>query len=385
MFKKFDFNQRFKFDYILFICVVFLNIMSVLMVYSASNYNGTVTYGNAYYFSNKQIVGVVMGLVSLFIFYVMRIEFLEKIKWYILAFCFLTLALIFVPGLGATKYGATRWIGIGGFTFQPSEIAKFGYIIFAASYMSKNQHKIKTFKGILPVILVGIGFCVLIILEPNMSITVCMGLLMLSLMFIGGASLKHIMVILIPILIALPLLIVIEPYRMERLMAFLDPWSSPKDEGYQLIQSLYALGSGGWFGVGLFNSRQKFNFLPFSESDFIFSIIGEELGFIGAIFIIVIYLIIIYRGILIAISATNRFHSFFASGITAIIGIQVAVNIAVVTGTIPPTGLPLPFMSSGSTSIIAFMGAVGILLNISNKNKTFGVMQIEPKFIVKKN
>lgn len=372
MIKKLFDKENFKFDYLLLGLIIALNIISVVMVHSASYYNAKVNFNNPFYYTIKQIIGVSLGFVFLLVFYFMNLEFLDKARWYILIVSIVLLVLVFIPIFSTTKYGATRWLNLGFVTIQPSEIAKFAYIVFSSSYLYKNQDKIKTFKGILPIIIVGLIYAVLIILEPNMSITVCMGLLMLSFMLIGGAKIKHILVVLVPIMIILPLLIILEPYRLLRLMAFLNPWASPKGEGYQLIQSLYALSNGGLFGVGLFNSRQKFNFLPFAESDFIFAIIGEELGFFGCFFISLIYIAVIYRGVIIAVSSVNKYYCFLASGITSIIAIQVLVNIAVVTGTIPPTGLPLPFISSGSTSIITFMSFAGILLNISRqKNKNF--------------
>jgi cell division protein FtsW len=231
--------------------------------------------------------------------------------------------------------------------------------------MSENRDKMKTFKGLLPVLITGGATCVLIILEPNLSITICVGLTMLTMLFVGGARLKHFILIFIPIMALVPLLILMEPYRLNRLAAFLHPWASPLKEGYQLIQSFFALGSGGWFGVGLFNSRQKYNFLPFAESDFIFSIIGEELGFVGCVVVIAVFLLIIIRGFKIAVSAPDRFGCYLATGISSIIAIQLLINIAVVTGSIPPTGLPLPFLSAGSSSLLVFMAATGILLNIS--------------------
>lgn len=211
--------------------------------------------------------------------------------------------------------------------------------------------------------------CLLIILEPNMSITVCMGMLMLSVLFAAGMKIKHFMVILVPALLLGVGLILIEPYRLNRLSAFLNPWASPKGEGYQLLQSLYALGSGGWFGVGLFQSRQKFAFLPFSESDFILSIIGEEVGFVGLIALFALLFFIIFRGIRIASRSKNVFGYLMAVGITMIFGIQVVVNALVVSGSIPPTGLPLPLVSSGNTAIIVFMAGFGILYNISKHNR----------------
>ncbi|MEG2014291.1 MAG: FtsW/RodA/SpoVE family cell cycle protein [Clostridia bacterium] len=216
----------------------------------------------------------------------------------------------------------------------------------------------------------GILICALIIIEPNMSITICIGATMLAVLFFGGIRVRNLVIILVPLLLCIPLLIVIEPYRLQRLLAFINPWASPKDEGYQLIQSLYALGSGGWFGVGLFNSRQKYKFLPFAESDFVFSIIGEEIGLIGCLFVMSLFVIVILRGIKIAVSAENKYKCYLSGGITAIIAVQSLINFAVVTGCIPPTGLPLPFVSYGGTSLVMFLTAVGALLNISRSNNS---------------
>ena len=223
-------------------------------------------------------------------------------------------------------------------------------------------------KGVLPVLIVGVIFCALIIIEPNMSITMCVALLMLALVFLSGTNLKQLTVVLIPFVIAVPLMIILEPYRLKRLSAFIDPWASPKGEGYQLIQSLYALGNGGLFGTGLFNSTQKYRFLPFAESDFILSIIGEELGFLGLLAFFLCCGFIIYRGFKIAGACKDRFGYLLASGFTLVYGIQVVINALVVSGTIPPTGLPLPLISSGNTSLIITMASMGVLYNLSKQN-----------------
>ena len=226
----------------------------------------------------------------------------------------------------------------------------------------------RTFKGMLPVLAAGGAICVLIILEPNMSVTMCVGLLMLAMIFLAGMKLRYFLFILVPALVAVPVLIIMEPYRLLRLSAFIDPWASPKNEGYQLIQSLYALGNGGWFGTGLFRSRQKYRFLPFAESDFILSIIGEEFGFVGIFILFLICGVLIYKGIKIAAEADDFFSFLLASGITLVYGIQTVINALVVSGTIPPTGLPLPLVSSGNTSLIITMASMGILYGISRKN-----------------
>lgn len=366
---KMQVKRKNSIDFCLLFTMLILVVIGAVFVYSASSYSASLQLKDSFYYLKKQIIGIVLGLISCVAFSFIDYKKLEKTKYVLAILSIVLLVLVFIPKIGTSKYGARRWINLGFFTVQPSEIAKFALIIFAAGYMSKNATKVRTFRGILPVILLGIVFCGLIIMEPNMSITMCMGLLLLFMLYIGGASFKHLLMLIIPLIVAVPLLIVVEPYRMKRLLAFLDPWAESSSTGYQLVQSLYALGSGGLFGVGLFNSRQKYLFLPFAESDFIFSIIGEELGFLGCVLVLILFVILIYRIIKIACNASTRFGSLLASGIASIIGIQVLLNVAVVTGSIPPTGLPLPFMSAGSTSLLVFMSAIGLVLNIDRQNK----------------
>ncbi len=348
----------------LMFCTFLLVIIGFIFVYSASSYSAKLNYNNEYYFLTKQIIGAVLGLVAMFLTSKIDYKIYQKYKFPILITGIILLSLVFIPGLGVSNYGAQRWIRLPGFTIQPSEIAKFCFVIFCAGYCAKNKDIMTTFKGILPILIFGGMMCVLIMLEPNMSITICVGLTMFVMLFVGGARIKYFLILSIPVILLGVMLVIIEPYRMERLIAFINPWANPQGEGYQLIQSLYSLSSGGLFGVGLFNSRQKYLFLPFSESDFIFSIIGEETGFMGCLLIILIFAFIIYEGIKIAYHAKDRFGCYLASGIVSIIGIQVLINIAVVTGSIPPTGVPLPFISAGSTSLVVFMASIGVLLNI---------------------
>ncbi len=358
-------DKRNKIDLPLLVITVALVGFGILMVYSASSYGAEITYGNKYYYMFKQMIGAVLGFMAMFALTFIDYNFLRKIRYIILAVSYVLLVLVFIPGVGVENYGARRWINLPFFTLQASEISKFAFIIFTASYMAKNHGKMNTFRGIIPILVVGLSTCVLIILEPNMSITICMGLLMFAMMFVGGARIKHFIFIALPLVAAVVVLILIEPYRLSRLMAFIDPWKSPLGEGFQLIQSLYSLGSGGLFGLGLFNSRQKYLFLPFSESDFIFSIIGEELGLFGCLAVISAYVFLIYRAVKIAQQSNDRFGCYLASGVAAIIAIQVLVNIAVVTGSIPPTGLPLPFISAGSSSLIVFCASIGILQSVA--------------------
>lgn len=347
------------------VCLVTaLVTLGLVFVYSASMYSAQKDFGDKYYFLNKQIVGALVGAAAMTGAAFFPAEKLKKAAVPLFIASVVLLGLVFVPGLGIENYGAKRWIGVGGFSFQPSEIAKFAFVILASAYMAKRPADMKKFRGILAVAAMGVTVCLLVIAEPNMSITMCVALVMVAMMFIGGAKIRHLAMCLLPLAVAVPLLIAVEPYRMARLMAYLDPWASPKGEGYQLIQSFYALGSGGWFGVGLFNSRQKFDFLPFAESDFIFAVIGEEIGFVGAVGVLCLYAALIYFGVKIARNAVSRFQCYLASGVTCVIAIQTLLNIAVVTGTIPPTGLPLPFASSGGTSLMVFMAAAGVLVSV---------------------
>ena len=296
---------------------------------------------------------------------------LKKIRYPLLIISLVALVLVFTP-FGVENYGAKRWIKFFGITIQPSEIVKFAFVVYAAAYFSNKPERALSFAGILPVLGVGGGICVLIMLEPNMSITVCVGAIMLIMLFVAGVKFRHLAIIIAPLLVLAPVLIIIEPYRLKRLLAFINPWASPKGEGYQLLQSLYALGSGGLFGTGLFKSRQKYRFLPFAESDFILSIIGEELGFFGAAILFIVIGFLVYRGLVAAAKCKTYFGTLLGIGIISVFAVQAGVNALVVTGSIPPTGLPLPLISSGNTSIIVFLAAFGVLYNLSrDKDEIF--------------
>lgn len=355
-------------DVALIAVVALYALFGVVMVYSASSYNAQVLYGDEFYFFRKQLFGYVIGLIAMIgagFFDYRKLYSVKWVRWVVYFVPIVLLALVFVPGIGVSNYGATRWIGVGPLTVQPSELAKYGYVVFAAAYIAKDPSRVKSFFGILPLVGGGLLICVLIILEPNMSVTMLIAALMFSMIFLSGTRLINVFFLLIPFVIALPALIIAEPYRLLRLSAFLNPWASPQDEGYQLIQSLYALGNGGWFGVGLFNSRQKYRFLPFAESDFILSVIGEEFGLVGVLLLFLAAGFILYRGFKIASACDNLFGNLLASGITLVFGIQTLLNALVVSGSIPPTGLPLPLISSGNTSLIITMASVGVLYSIS--------------------
>ncbi len=365
--------KKSKNSIIILVCTLALGIFGCIMVYSASKYSAVVHYDDQFFYLKKQIIGVVIGLIGLVICSLVKHRIYKRFYWVFYFVGLVFLLLVFIPGLGKTSYGATRWIGIGSFTMQPSEIAKFCLVFFLAGYLSDGD-KLERWKHILITLSLGGIYCVLIMLEPNMSITMCVAFTLIFMLFLGGMRLKVFGMMIVPALALVVVLILIEPYRLSRIVAFINPWENPLDEGYQLIQSLYAIGSGGVWGVGLFNSRQAELFLPFSESDFIFSIIAEELGFVGCLILVAVFAILVITIFKVGMRAGNRFSSMLCFGIGAVISIQVILNIAVVTGSIPPTGLPLPFISAGSTSLLVFMSAIGVVLNVDkNNNSLFSI------------
>ena len=361
---------------LLIISTVAIAVFGCIMVYSASKYAATVQYNNQFFYLKKQIIGVVLGFIGLAITSLINNKVYKKCYWAFYVIGIIFLVLVFVPGLGKTSYGATRWIGFGSFTIQPSEIAKFCLVFFLSGYLADGD-KLSKVKHIIITLGAGAVYCVLIMLEPNMSITMCVAFTLIFMLFIGGLRLKVFGMLAIPAIALVVLLILIEPYRLNRIVAFLNPWKNPLDEGYQLIQSLYAIGSGGLWGVGLFNSRQAELFLPFSESDFIFSIIAEELGFMGCLLLVAVYIVLIATIFKVGMRSNNKFSAFLCFGIGAIISIQVLLNIAVVTGSIPPTGLPLPLISAGSTSLFVFLSAIGVVINTEKQNlKEMGLKKV---------
>lgn len=348
-----------KLRLMLFIPAITLSVLGLVMIYSASSYSAEVHYGDAFFYVKKQLLGFVPGLVLMYFAYKFPSERLKKLSTWALAVSVILLAAVFIPGLGQTSYGATRWINLGFITFQPSELAKFSLMLFLAKIYSEKPPKSVKYL-ILPFAATAIVLA-LIMAEPNMSVTLAIAVAVLLVTVAAGLDNKVVVALSLLALAAIPVLIVAEPYRVRRLLAFLDPWANPKDEGYQLIQSYYAIGNGGIFGVGLFNSRQKYLFLPFAESDFIFSVIAEELGVIGCIFVMALYLVFIYAGIKTAFMQKDAFSRLAAFGLTVMIAVQSLMNMAVVTGSVPPTGLPLPFVSAGGSSLMVFMTATGLL------------------------
>ena len=360
------------FDISIGIAGIVLSMLGLLFIYDASTYSAELQLGDGFHYVKTQAIALVLGIVLMTGIAFVDINKIKKSAPYVYIVSLILLGLVFVPVLGVESYGAKRWLNLGFFTIQPSEYAKFGMVIFMAKLLADSG--VDKFCKMLALFGVCGAVAVLLLLEPNMSITICVLLVAVIMIFIGGAKLKHLLTLGVPLIGAGVALVFSEPYRVRRLFAFIDPWASPLDEGYQLIQSYYALGSGGLFGIGIGNSRQKYLFLPFAESDFILSVIGEEIGLIGVLLIVAIFLFIVVKGFLVAFRAKDRFSCYVATGISAVIAVQTALNIAVVCGAVPPTGLPLPFISAGGSSLVAYMVAVGILMNISRQTRV-GVLE----------
>ncbi len=284
----------------------------------------------------------------------------------IVIICFVLLIIVLIPGVGLVRGGARSWLGVGAFSIQPSEFMKMAMIAFLAKYLSENQKKIVFFKkGLVPSLsLVMLAFG-MIMLQPDLGTGAVMVGTCIAMIFVAGARISHFVGLAMIGVVGFVGLIVSAPYRIKRITSFLDPWSDPLGSGFQIIQSLYAIGPGGLMGMGLGESRQKYFYLPEPQTDFIFAILSEELGFIGGVFVILLFGIMLWRGIKISLGAPDLFGSFLAVGIIVMIAIQVMINIGVVTGLMPVTGITLPFLSYGGSSLTLMLVSVGVLLNIS--------------------
>lgn len=364
-------NKKNHVDIALVIVTLILLSLGVIMVLSASAPSAFRTEGDSYFYFKKQAFYAIVGIVIMFA--TSRVDYKiyssKIIAYGLFGVAFLLLVAVLIPGIGVTVNDATRWIKIG-IQFQPSEIMKVALIILMSSLISSNPERLKKFwTGLVPYLaLVGV-IAVLLMKEPHMSATVIMVVIAGAILLVGGVNLKHILPFVPIAAIAGYILSVTSEYRWKRITIFLDPWQDPLGDGWQIIQSLYAICSGGLFGVGLGQSTQKYMYIPEPHNDFIFAIWSEEMGLFGVLLIMVLFAIFIWRGVMISIKAPDLFGSLLAIGITVMIGIQAVFSIAVVSSSMPVTGIPLPFFSYGGTALLILMFCVGILLNISRKAK----------------
>ncbi|MGE5559516.1 MAG: stage V sporulation protein E [Chloroflexota bacterium] len=353
-------------DFIIFVAVTVLLGIGVVMVYSASAVKSYATYGDSQYFLKRQLLWALLGMFAMIV--TMNIDYwhLRKLSRIGLVGSLALLALVLVPGIGREVNGATRWIAIGPAQIQPSELMKMALILFLADALATGKGRVKRLvPGLFPYLgLIGLIFF-LIIKEPDLGTALVTAATAVVVLFIGGAQLSHLVGLAAA---ALPVLVWVafsEEYRRNRLLSFINPWADRLNTGYHIIQSLYAIGSGGIFGLGLGKSRQKFFYLPEQHTDFIFAILGEELGFIGGAVVLGLFFLFLWRGYRVAINAPDAFSSLLAAGFTTLIAIQALMNIAVVTASIPITGVPLPFISYGGSSLTFSLVGIGVLLNIS--------------------
>jgi cell division protein FtsW len=345
--------------------VILLSGLGIIMVYSASSSIAMENHHNLYFYMKKQAIFCFISLCVMFVAASFPYQLYKHLAYVILFAAIALLVAVLFPALNVKAGGASRWLNLGGFTFQPAEFAKLALIIFLGYSLAKKEEMIKVFSvGFVPHVFIFMIFALLIIIQPDFGTIVVLGIITWGMMFIAGVKILH---LLSPAPLIIPLiyfLIVKVEYRLERILTFVNPWDDPYNTGYQITHSLKAFGSGGVFGKGIGLGMQKMHYLPEPHTDFIFSIIGEELGLIGVLFILFLYLILLIKGTSIAKKSKTLFGAVTASGLTLYIGIQVIINTGVALGVLPTKGLTLPFISYGGTSLVVNMAAMGILMNI---------------------
>jgi cell division protein FtsW len=357
-------------DRILLLTTILLLAIGLVMVFSASFVIAAEEMGDPYYFLKRQVIWTILGFIGLFIFSNIHYLFLKKLSLLILLVNFILLSLVFSP-LG-TNLGteASRWIALGPVILQPAEFSKLAFIIFTAAYMSSRSLNIRhTWTAtILPLVIAFAAF-VLIQLQPDLGTALVVLAGSFLVVFCAGVPVIKAASLSLLTMVPVAWMTMLQEYRMKRIFTFIDPWADPTGSGYQIIQSLYALGPGHIFGSGLGRSRQKLFYLPEPHNDFIFAVIGEELGFVGAVTVLLLYLVLIWRGMQISLRAPDLFGSLLAAGIIFVFAFQVLINIAVVTASMPVTGINLPLISAGGSSVFFTLISIGVLLNISKHTR----------------
>lgn len=359
-----------KVDYILLIAVITISLLGLFMIYSSSYVWAEYKFNDPYKFLKLQLIFLVAGYIIMII--VANIDYRKYLKGANIIFgvCFLLLILVLIPGIGTIRNGSRSWFGIGSFGIQPSEFTKLALIIFTSKYLTRNERNLKNIKsGVLPILTILILVFLLIMLQPDFGTGVVIVMSIVVLLFVSGVKMNFFIKLASLGLIGIVALIIMAPYRLQRILSFLNPWQDPLGSGFQIIQSLYAIGPGGLLGLGLGNSIQKHFYLPEPQTDFIFSIISEEFGFMGVLVVATLFITIIYRGFKIAMKCEDKFGKFLAFGITFGIAFQALLNLMVVVGLIPVTGVTLPFLSYGGSSLLITLVSIGILLNVSKYSK----------------
>jgi cell division protein FtsW len=355
-------------DKILVLTTLLLVVTGIIMVYSSSYIMAMKKFGDEYLFVKKHLVFTIVGLLSFVAAMQIPYRVYKKLAYPILLISIALLSLVFVGGIGVEVSGARRWIGLGFINFQPSELAKLAIVFFLAYSLEAKEKNIKTFfLGLLPHMIIPLIPVVLILMEPDFGTAMVLIAITFIMTYVAGVRLTYLVSLIVLAMPFMYFVVMNVEYRMRRMLIFLDPWKDPSGDGFQMVQSFLALGSGGLFGVGLGEGRQKLFFLPEAHTDFILSIIGEELGFIGVGALVVLFILFLLCGIKAALNATDLFGTYLAVGLTSILILQVVMNMGVVIGLLPPKGFPLPFISYGGTSLVVNMTIAGILLNIYKK------------------
>jgi len=374
------------YDKTLLFAMLALVVFGTIMIYSST---GVVTpilekkNISEFYYIKRHMLTMVIGTIALVAAYKIKPGLLEKMAVPLLVLSGLLLALVFVPHIGLKAGGAKRWLKLGFTTFQPSELVKLAMVVFLARYLSRPEYNPDNFRCFAKPLVIMAAFQAVFLKQPDFGATMSLFILTIGMLFIAGTRIRYIASLLV---LALPVIykLAMEPYRLRRITSFLDPWKDPQGSGFQLIQSFISLGSGGLTGLGLGESKQKLSYLPAKHTDFIFCLVGEELGLIGASIVIALFLVIFIRGVSIANQTRDRFHYFLAYGLTMMIAVQALVNFSVVTGMVPTKGLPLPFMSYGGSALLVNMAVIGLLLRISKGDELVSDTALNKDLIARK-
>lgn len=357
-------------DLILLISVIAISIFGIIMIYSSSNIWAEYKFNDAFKYLKMQGLFLIVGIVLMIIISKIPYKYYLDKANIILVICFVLLILVLIPGIGKIRNGSRSWFGVGGFGIQPSEFMKLALIIFISKYLHKNErNNISIKKDILPILFITLLTFGLIMLQPDFGTGVIIVMSIIGILFISGLKMKFFIIAGLVGVVGAVVLILIAPYRFERILSFINPWVDPLGTGFQAIQSLFAIGPGGLLGLGLGNSIQKHFYLPEPQTDFIFAIISEEFGFLGVLIVSALFLTIIYRGMKISLNAKDLFSKYLSFGITFSLAFQALLNLMVVVSLIPITGVTLPFLSYGGSSLLITLCSMGILLNISRFQK----------------
>ncbi|MGD8369944.1 MAG: putative lipid II flippase FtsW [Syntrophobacterales bacterium] len=363
-------EDRNSYDLVLLLTTLALMGIGLVMLYSSSSIMAQQRYGDSMYFVKKQMLFALIGIAVLIVSKNLPFGVYRRLVYIILGVSLLSLIVVLLPQVGHRVGGARRWLRFGPISMQPAEFAKLALIIYISYSLAKKGDRVQEFSiGYLPHLLISALFIGLVVMQPDLGTAVTFATLVFLLLFVGGVRSRYLFATGIAVIPLLGLAIAQTSYRLERLLAFLNPWRDPSDSSFQLLHSLLALGSGGPLGVGLGSGQQKLFYLPEAHTDFILAVIGEETGLVGVSFVLLLYGLMVYKGIKIALRAPNRYGTYLAFGLTMVIGLQALINGAVVMGLLPTKGLPLPFMSYGGSSLLTNLAAIGILLNISSRGK----------------